>query len=423
VTDTAISPTAAPAAKPRRRRLLLALGIFGPGLIVMLADGDAGCLITAAQSGAQWGYRLILPQLVLIPILYLVQEMTVRLGVATGEGHAALIRKQFGKPWALASAGAMLVSAVGTLVVEFVAVAGVGELFGLSEWLTVPVATALLVALPFCRGYRRIERIGILIGLAELAFIPAMLLTHPKVSDIVHQLSSQPLTHTSYLTLLAATVGAVIMPYMIFYQQGAVIDRKMTVQSVKRERVDTFLGAIATQVIMIAVIVTMAATVGRTSPGAALGTVGQIATALHGYLGSWQANVIVGAGLLGGALVAAIVASVAGAWAVAEVGGWRHSLNEAPNRANIKFFTSYALTHIAGAALVLASVNLIRLAIDVEVLNALLLPLVLGLLLALEAKALPDHLRMHGAKRLAATTLCGIVMAFGAYMIIPTLGW
>jgi len=174
---------------------------------------------------------------------------------------------------------------------------------------------------------------------------------------------------------------------------------------------------------MIAVIVTMAATVGRTNPGAALSTVGQIASALHGYLGSWQANVIVGAGLLGGALVAAIVASVAGAWALAEVGGWRRSLNEAPNRTNTKFFTSYALTHIAGAALVLASVNLIRLAIDVEVLNALLLPLVLGLLLALEAKALPDHLRMHGAKRFAATTLCGIVMVFGAYMIIPTLGW
>jgi len=423
VTDTAVSPTAAPPARARRRRLLLALGIFGPGLIVMLADGDAGCLITAAQSGAQWGYRLILPQLVLIPILYLVQEMTVRLGVATGEGHAALIRKQFGRPWALASAVPMMVSAVGTLVVEFVAVAGVGELFGLSEWLTVPVATVLLVALPFCRGYRRIERIGILVGLAEFAFIPAMVLTRPDVPDVVRQLSSQPLTHTSYLTLLAATVGAVIMPYMIFYQQGAVIDRKMTVESVKRERVDTFLGAVATQVIMIAVMVAMAATVGRTDPGAALSTVGQIATALHGYLGSWQANVIVGAGLLGGALVAAIVASVAGAWALAEVGGWRHSLNEAPSRANMKFFISYALTHIAGAALVLASVNLIRLAIDVEVLNALLLPLVLGMLLALEAKALPDHLRMHGAKRFAATTLCGIVMVFGAYMIIPTLCW
>lgn len=423
MTDTLLSPTATPAAKARRRRLLSVLGIFGPGLIVMLADGDAGCLITAAQSGTQWGYRLILPQLVLIPILYLVQEMTVRLGVATGEGHAALILKRFGKPWALASAVPMLVSTVGTLVVEFVAVAGVGELFGLSEWLTVPVVTVLLVALPFCRGYRRIERIGILVGLAELVFIPAMVLTHPKVSDIVHELSSQPLAHMSYLTLLAATVGSVIMPYMIFYQQGAVVDRKLTVDSMKRERIDTLLGAIATQVIMVAVIVTMADTVGRTNPGAALSTVDQIATALHGYLGSWQANVIVGAGLLGGAFVAAIVASVAGAWALAEVGGWQHSLNEAPNRTNRKFFISYALTHIAGAALVLASVDLIRLAVDVEVLNALLLPLVLGLLLALEAKALPDHLRMHGAKRFAATTLCGIVMVFGAYMIIPTLGW
>src|SRR5579875_1424671 len=95
------------------------LTVWGPGLIVMLADTDAGCLITAAQSGTQWGYAMILPQLVLIPILFMAQEIVVRLGVVTGKGHGKLIREQFGLGWGLISAGTLLVSAIGALLTEF----------------------------------------------------------------------------------------------------------------------------------------------------------------------------------------------------------------------------------------------------------------------------------------------------------------
>jgi Mn2+/Fe2+ NRAMP family transporter len=137
----------------RRRWLMLGLlAVWGPGLIVMLADTDAGCIITAAQSGAEWGYALVLPELVLIPILYMAQEMTVRLGVVTGKGHGQLIREHFGPRWATLSATTLMLSAVGALLTEFAGIAGVGELFGLSKWLTVPVATAFLVGLAFSRS-------------------------------------------------------------------------------------------------------------------------------------------------------------------------------------------------------------------------------------------------------------------------------
>lgn len=408
----------------RRRRMLLAgaLAVWGPGIIVMLADGDAGCLITAAQSGAQWGYRLILPQLLLIPVLYLVQEMTVRLGILTGRGHGALIKEQFGRGWAVLSVSPMIISAVGTLVVEFVGVAGVGELFGVSRWITVPVAAACLIVLGFGHGYRRVERIGIAIGLAELAFVPAMLLAHPHLGQIAGQIGSQPLGQSSYLTLLAATVGAVIMPWMIFYQQGAVIDKGLTRATLRQARRDTLAGAVLTQVVMITVIVAMAATVGRAHPGTPLGNVGQIAGALGPFLGGTQARVLVGAAIMGGALVSALVVSIAGAWGLAEVFGWKGSLNQRPGRASVKFYLTYGATHAAGAILVLVSVNLISLAIDVEVMNALLLPLVLGFLLALEAKALPRQDRMRGGRRILVTTVCAAVMLFGLYMIIPALG-
>ena len=147
------------------------LKIWGPGLIVMLADTDAGCLITAAQSGAQWGYAMVLPQILLIPILYMAQEMTVRLGIVTGKGHGELIRENFGKGWAWLSAGTLAVSSIGALLTEFVGVAGVGELFGISKWITIPIATVLLIGIAFSGSYRRTERAGVIIGLAELAFI------------------------------------------------------------------------------------------------------------------------------------------------------------------------------------------------------------------------------------------------------------
>lgn len=137
--DETLPGDASPAALPRPAgtavpgRWVLAAGllaVWGPGLIVMLADTDAGCLITAAQSGAQWGYAMVLPQIVLIPILFMAQEIVVRLGVVTGKGHGRLIREHFGLGWGILSAGTLLVSAVGALLTEFAGVAGVGSCSG-----------------------------------------------------------------------------------------------------------------------------------------------------------------------------------------------------------------------------------------------------------------------------------------------------
>ncbi|MCV7101108.1 NRAMP family divalent metal transporter [Mycobacterium palustre] len=399
------------------------LTVWGPGLVVMLADTDAGSLITASQSGAQWGYRMVLPQLILMPILYVVQEMTVRLGIVTKKGHGALIRERFGRFWAWISAFTLFASAIGALLTEFAGVAGVGELFGVSRWVSIPVATAALLALALTGSYRRVERIGLAIGAAELAFLVAMVMSRPDPHAFVAGLKSMPLGNSSYLLLVAANVGAVIMPWMVFYQQGAVVDKHLSVATVRQARHDTAAGAVLTQLIMISVVVTMASTIGKHNGEAALNTVGQIATSLTPYLGHAGGTVLFGLGMLGAALVAAIVASLAGAWGLSEVFGWQHTLNQRPNRATAKFYVTYALAHLVGAALVLASVDLVNLAVDVEVMNALLLPIVLGLLLALEARALPEEWRMRGPHKYVARALCLVVMGFGLYMVPQALGW
>jgi Mn2+/Fe2+ NRAMP family transporter len=248
-------------------------------------------------------------------------------------------------------------------------------------------------------------------------------MSRPDTKALVEGLKSMPLGNSSYLLLVAANVGAVIMPWMIFYQQGAVVDKHLSVATIRQARHDTATGAVLTQLIMIAVVVTVASTVGAHYGDAALDTVGQISEALTPYLGHIGGTVLFGLGMLGAALVAAIVASLAGAWGLSEVFGWRHTLNERPNRATAKFYTTYALAHLIGAALVLGSVDLVNLAVDVEVMNALLLPIVLGLLLALEARALPEQWRMRGLHKYTARALCLVVMGFGLYMVPQALGW
>ncbi len=412
-TETARKPT-----KPRGRRIiaLSVMALVGPGMMVMLADTDAGSVITAAQSGARYRYMLVLPLILLIPVLYLVQEMTVRLGLSTQRGHAALIRQTFGERWALLSAATLFVACLGALVTEFAGVAGVGQLVGVPRWLSTGVAAAALVALVLLGRYRKVEHVGLAVGALELLFLPAALASHPHVAMIAHDLTHPLHTSNDFMTLLAANVGAVIMPWMVFYQQEAVIDRGrrgLSLRSALRaSRIDTAVGAVVTQVIMVAIVVATAATLGATHASRALNNIGQIASALRPFLGRRDAVLFFGLGMLGAAFVASLVVTLAGAWGISEVLGWRHSLNDAPNRAR-GFYGLAVASVVVVAGLVVLVPNLVALSVDVEVLNACLLPIVLGFLLALEWRALPAELRMSGRRRVLTYAVTGLVILFG----------
>lgn len=391
------------------------LGFLGPGLMVMLADTDVGSAVTAAQSGVQWGYRMVLPQLILIPILFAVQEMTVRLGIVTKKGHGEAIREHFGLGWGLLSVSALFLASVGALITEFSGIAGVCQMVGVPSVLGVSIAAVVLIAVGLSGAYRRVEKIGIALGSLEVAFVVIAVLAHPHWGALVGGLHQVPLAQPGYLFMLAANVGAVIMPWMIFYQQGAVIEKGWRPHNLPQARWDTLAGAIITQIIMVAIVVALATTLGR-HPGASLESVSEISRALTMTIGMWPGKIIWGMGILGAALVAGLVASLAGAWAISEVLGVPHSLNDTV-RKSPGFYAIYTFAHVAGALLVVLSVDLVRLTIDVEVMNALLLPIVIGFLLALERKALPREYQMHGAIRWVVWSLCGLVMGFGLFTL------
>ncbi len=396
------------------QRLARTMAVFGPGLVVMLADTDVGSVITAGQSGVQFGYRLLGQQLILIPILYMVQELTVRLGIFTGRGHGELIAETFGRFWAWVSAIGLAVATAGALLTEFSGVAGVGELYGVPRAITLGLAAAALLVVVLTGSYRRVERVAIAVGLFEFAFFFVAWAAHPALGDMARGAVSIPWHNPDYLYLSAANIGAVIMPWMVFYQQSAVADKKLRPEHYTAARVDTAVGAVLTQLVMGAVLIACAATIGAHNPNASLTTVGQMSQALTPFLGQGAGRLVFSLGVLGAGLVAAIVASLALAWGVGEVAGYRRSLELRPLQARW-FYGIYSLCVVAGAALVAVWPNLVSLNVGVQVMNALLLPLVLGFLVALAVFGLPGERRLRGWYMWVVIVVAGLTTALGVF--------
>ncbi|MDR3100954.1 MAG: divalent metal cation transporter [Paraburkholderia sp.] len=362
----------------------------------MLADCDAGNVVTAAQSGAQWGVRLAPLLFALVPLLYMVQELAVRLGIFTGEGHGELIRKHFGRAWAWIAALGLVVSVLGSLITEFTGVAGVGEMYGLSRNVTLPLAVCALLGVVLTGSHKRVDRVAMLIGAFELAFLVVAWRAHPDAATFSRQLRDLPLAQPQFLWLAAALIGATFNPWMVFYQQAAVADRGLTARDYRAARVETALGAVITQLLTAAILVAAAATLGHAVGQHGLQSVGDISNALSDVVG-WQAGrLLFGAGVLGASLVAGIVCSLALAWGLGEVAGYKRSLEQRPARAPW-FYGIYAVAVAGSAFVVWLAPNLVALNIAAQVSNAVMLPLVVGLLVALARVALPPPRRPRGA--------------------------
>ena len=381
--------------KVRLGRLSRLIAVFGPGLVVMLADTDVGSVITAGQSGVQWGYRLLGLQFLLVPVLFMIQELTVRLGIFTGRGHGELIRETFGPFWAWVSAGGLAMATAGALLTEFSGVAGVGEMYGIPRGVSLTLAVVGLLAVVLTGSYRRVERTAIMIGLFEFAFFLVAWEAHPNPGAILRGALDVPWHDRDYQYLAAANIGAVIMPWMIFYQQSAIADKGLGPEHYAAAKWDTAVGALITQLVMAAVLIACAATLGAHGAAPSLTTVGGMSESLTPFLGGVAGQLVFSVGVLGAGLVAAIVASLALAWGIGEVAGYRRSLEYRPLQAGW-FYGIYGVCVVAGAVLVGLWPNLVSLNVGVQVMNALLLPLVLGFLVALAVRALPAPYRLRG---------------------------
>jgi Mn2+/Fe2+ NRAMP family transporter len=408
-------PAELAAAKPllgARISLLATIGaVWGPGLLVMLADTDAGNVVTAAQAGSVWGFRLAPVLLLLIPVLILVQDLAVRIGIYRNCGFGDLIRENFGRPGACVAAAALIAATLGSLVTEFTGIAGVGELYGASRWIILPLASATLIVVAFTGAYRRVERIALVFGLFEVAFLFVAWRSHPAASEIVRDVADQKLNDTGYLYLAAGLIGATFNPWMIFYQASAISEKRLTSDDYGAARWETVFGAILTQILTTAVLVAVAALKSGVT-GQSLVSIGQISQALTPLLGETTGRLVFSAGVVGAAMAAAIVCSLACAWGLGELFGLRHSL-EREARHSLGVLSIYSAWVLGSAALVLFVSDLVWLSVGMQVLNAVLLPIVVSLLVIIAATILPQSVRIAGWRLWLTVGLVGAVSAAG----------
>ncbi len=367
---------------PGWKKLGAFLMVMGPGLIVMQADTEAGSITTAAVAGAQYGYLLVGLLVILIVPLYVVQEMTARLGSITGKGHAFLIRQKYGMGWAWVSLVILFACNVAALVTEFAGILSAARLAHIPPLFSVSFAAVLLILVVISGTYKTAEYIALAFCLADLLFIPAAFMAHPDWGQVFRQsvsLPTGPITR-DFVLIVIGMIGAVIMPWMIYYQQSAVVDKKLKGEDLGFERLDTAIGAVVTEAIMAFIVIATGATLYMNH--VSIDDAAQAAQALIPLAGKY-AGVFFAVGLISASFLGAFVVAVSTAWAFGETFGWPHSLNHNLPQAK-RFYAFYAAGVALAAGIVLIpNIPLVHIMVMVQVGNALLLPIVLGFLLLL----------------------------------------
>lgn len=362
--------------QPRRRwavlRILLA--ILGPGLITMV--NDAAAFGTYTQAGQDYGTRLLWTLALLVPVLYVNQEMAVRLGAVTGVGHARLILHRFGRFWcAFCVIDLLLVNAL-TVVTEFIGVSLAVGYLGLDRPTSVVVATIAVITAAATGSFHRFERVAIALCVASLLLIPVGLVAHPAVSSVADGFyPSLPggVALSDVLLLTIGIIGAAVTPWQLFFQQSYVIDKRITPRFLNYGKADLWAG-IASTVVGGVMIMGCAAAAFSGRPGAGAYTdAGGVAVGLEQYAGR-LVGVLFAVALLAGSVIGASAVSLSTAYTLGDVLGWRHSLRHGVRQARA-FHTVITILALASAAVVLTpGVPLGVVAEGVQALAGVLLP-------------------------------------------------
>jgi NRAMP (natural resistance-associated macrophage protein)-like metal ion transporter len=344
---------------PRRGRsatLKTLLAIIGPGLIVMVGDNDAGAFATYGQAGQNYGTRLLWTLLLLVPVLYVNQEMVLRLGAVTGVGHARLILERFGKFWGAFSVIDLFILNALTIITEFIGITLAAGYLGVPKVVAVALAAMVIIGAAFTGSFRRFERMAMALCGGSLLLIPIYFLVHPAASQmaggfLVPQLPGGSGQLATVMLLVIGIVGTTVAPWQLFFQQSYVIDKRITPRFIKYEKADLWIGIVVVVLGAGAVMgFTAAAFAGHAGAGH-FSTAAGIAAGLQAHAGR-VAGVLFAIALLDASVIGAFAVSLSTAYAIGDVFGLKHSLHRGVKGAK-GFYAIYGGLIVAAAAVVL----------------------------------------------------------------------
>lgn len=418
------------AARAGRRRLRLFWLLLGPGILVMLGENDGPSMVSYATTGASYGIGFFVPFILLTFVMaYVVQEMTVRLGVATHRGHAELIFQRFGPFWGWFAMGDLVVGNLLTLVTEFIAIQAGALYFGIPPAASVAAGVLLVVATLTLRRYATWERVLMGLAVFNLLFVPAAILAHPSGSALLHAAATWgPLpggVNAGFITLILANIGATVTPWMLFFQQSAVVDKGLTRADIAEGRVDTAVGAFVAAIAAIATVAAAAPLHAAHVDVSHFANGADFATALRPYIGGVGASLFA-LGMIEAGLVAAMTISASSSYAFAETLAVRHSLNLDFAHGWLFYGVAILSTVFAAVVVLIPGAPLLAMTLAVNVIATLLMaPALLLLLLLVNDREIMGGLGNAWLANVAGTAIVvGIALIgaiFGVITVFPGL--
>lgn len=363
------------------KTLKLYLILAGPGIIVMVADNDAGGITTYTVTGAKYGTHLLWFLILLGPVAYYVQEMTVRLGAVTKRGHAEAIFSAFGRFWGWFSLLDLVMTDWLTMITEFIGMTAALSIFHIPPVVTVILAWVLMWAMILSGRYWTWEKIALLFCAVNLIYIPAAIIVHPSVRDIVFN-SFVPHFPPGGFTndlffMLMANIGTTIAPWMLFFQQSSVVDKGLREKDINFGKVDTVVGSVLTVVVAMVLIIVC----GKLLYGVPVNDAAAAAARI--MPGSRITGTLIAIGLFDAGFLGAICISLASSWAFGEIFGWAHSLNNRVREAPWFYAYYFFDLTLAGAVVLIPGAPLVLITLFVQVIATTLLPPALVFLILL----------------------------------------
>jgi NRAMP (natural resistance-associated macrophage protein)-like metal ion transporter len=335
-------------------RVKTLVAIVGPGLIVMVGDNDAGAFGTYTQAGQNYGTALLWTLLLLVPVLYVNQEMVVRLGAVTGVGHARLILERFGRFWGAFSVIDLFALNALTIITEFIGISLGLSYLGLPKVPGVLLAAVVVVAAASTGSFRRFEQVCLVLVAGSLMLVPILVMAHPGLGQVAHDFVVPGLPGGSQLStvmlLIIAIVGTTVAPWQLFFQQSYLIDKRITPRFIGYERVDLWIGIVIVVVGAGAMMAFCAAAFTGHPEFGQFSDAGGVAEGLGRYV-SRAAGVLFALALIDASIIGAAAVSLATAYAIGDVLGLRHSLHRRPREA-AGFYVVFAGLLVAAAVIV-----------------------------------------------------------------------